>query len=114
MDPDENGIESGVDIVFELPYAFATAHAPTFAKGAIQMLDAAHCNAFCFGSEDGDIKPFEKSLALVEQAGDEYEQTVKEAVSRGLSYPKALNEAYLKAVHNLQVWTIRCRFHKAQ
>ncbi|MHA6258602.1 nucleotidyltransferase [Sporosarcina sp. CAU 1771] len=90
---------SGVDIVFELPYAFATAHAPSFAKGAIQLLDAAHCDAFCFGSEDGTIQPFEQSLALIQQSKNEYEHTVKDAVSRGLSYPKALNEAYLKAVH---------------
>ena len=65
-------------------------------EGAIQLLDAAQCSAFCFGSEDGEIEPFEKSLRLIQQAGDNYEQTVKDAVNRGLSYPKALNEAYLE------------------
>lgn len=91
---------NGVDLVFELPYAFATAHAPVFAKGAIQILDAAHANAYCFGSEDGDIRPFENSLALLEQTEQKYEQTVKEAVQRGLSYPKALNEAYTIAIQS--------------
>ena len=39
MDTGKNGASNGVDLVFELPYAFATAHA-RFAKGAIQLLDA--------------------------------------------------------------------------
>ena len=91
-------LQNGVDIVIELPYAFATAHAPVFAKAAIQILDAAHCHTFCFGSEDGDINAFENSIELIERAGSEYEQTIKDAVNRGLSYPKALNEAYILAV----------------
>ncbi|BAQ10412.1 upf0348 protein [Bacillus sp. OxB-1] len=90
-------LENHVDIVFELPYAFATAHAPEFARGAITLLDAAHCDAYCFGSEDGDIQGFEKALDLIEQAGQDYEQTVKTTVKQGVSYPQALNEAYRQA-----------------
>lgn len=93
-------LQNGVDLIFELPYAFATAHAPVFADGAIQLLDAARCQSFCFGSEEGDIKPLENSIALIEQAGDAYELAVKDAVSRGLSYPKALNEAYYASSSN--------------
>lgn len=87
-------LSTGVDLVFELPYAFATAHAPLFAKGAIDLLDAVQCEAFCFGSEDGDEIPFENSIQLIEQSNDAYEQAVKDSVKQGFSYPKALNEAY--------------------
>lgn len=93
-------LENGVDIVLELPYAWATSNAPSFAQGAIHLLDAAQCSSFCFGSEDGEVEPFERSLRLIQQAGDSYEQIVKEAVSRGLSYPKALNEAYIMAANS--------------
>lgn len=96
-------LSNGVDIVFELPYAFATASAPIFAKGAIQLLDASQCSAFCFGSEDGDIEPLERSLLLIQQAGTQYEQIIKEATSRGLSYPKALNEAYIAAANSTNI-----------
>lgn len=92
-------LSTGVDIVFELPYAFATAHAPSFAKGAIELLDAAECDAFCFGSEDGNEVPFENSIKLIEQSTDAYEQAIKEHMTLGLSYPKALNEAY-KSLRN--------------
>ena len=63
-------------------------------SGAIQLLDAAGCSAFCFGSEDGEIEPFENSLQLIRQYSNEYEAVVKNAVADGLSYPMALNKAY--------------------
>ena len=87
-------LASGVDIVIELPYRFATANAPVFAHGAIELLDAIGCSAFCFGSEDGQIEPFNNSIQLITQHSDEYETAVKNAVAEGLSYPMALNKAY--------------------
>lgn len=38
-------IAGGADIVVELPYAFATQKAETFAFGAISILDALHCDS---------------------------------------------------------------------
>lgn len=87
-------LASGVDIVFELPYRFATGNAPVFAQGAIELLDAAGCSAFCFGSEDGTIEPFQNSLQLIDRHALEYETAVKAAVAEGVSYPMALNQAY--------------------
>src|SRR3954452_7109136 len=87
-------LASGVDIVIELPYRFTTANAPVFAQGAIELLDAVGCSAFCFGSEDGQIEPFNNSLQLITQHSDEYEASVKNAVAEGMSYPMALNKAY--------------------
>lgn len=93
-------LQNGVDLVVELPYAFATAYAPVFAQGAIQILDAAGCQSFCFGSEDGNIQPFNNSLELLSNAQYEYEQIVKRAVKEGMSYPKALNMAYQQAIQS--------------
>lgn len=87
-------LASGVDIVFELPYRFATANAPLFAKGAIELLEAAGCSAFCFGSEDGNIEPFQNSIQIIDRYANEYEAAVKNAVAEGISYPMALNKAY--------------------
>src|SRR5690606_21077583 len=87
-------LASGVDIVFELPYRFATGNAPVFAQGAVGLLDAAGCSAFCFGSEDGDIAPFHNSLQLIDHHAADYDAAVKQAVAEGLSYPMALNKAY--------------------
>ena len=93
-------LSSSVDIVFELPYAFATATAPKFAEGAIRLLDAALCTSFCFGSEDGDVAAFTNSLRLLEDTKDIYESLIRDATEQGLSYPQALNAAYKGSLAN--------------
>jgi predicted nucleotidyltransferase len=87
-------LASGIDIIFELPYVYATAQASDFAKGAITLLDAAGCESFCFGSEEGSIEPFLNSWELLDSERTAYEHFIHEAVQTGISYPKALNEAY--------------------
>ena len=89
-----DALKNGVDIVFELPYASATAHAPVFASGAIQLLDAADCSSYCFGSERGDIVPFTTTLKRINSCRLAYNDHIQSAVQQGISYPKAMNEAY--------------------
>lgn len=88
-------LDAGIDLVIELPYVYATAQASDFAKGGIALLDAIGCSSFCFGSEQGSIAPFLNSRQLLTEHGDEYQRLIHEAVQTGISYPKALNNAYL-------------------
>lgn len=94
-------LASGVDVVIELPYAFSTAPANLFAKGAVQLLDAMQCDTLAFGSEQGTITPFLNSFELIEQHREQYNAIIKEAVATGKSYPQALYIAYeqLKNTH---------------
>ncbi|WP_153731191.1 nucleotidyltransferase [Sporosarcina obsidiansis] len=87
-------LAGGADLVIELPYAFATAHAPQFASGAIQLLEALYCRYFCFGSEEGAILPFTNSLTLISEHQQVYEETIKESMKAGISYPNALRKGY--------------------
>ena len=87
-------LNAGVDLVIELPYAFATAQAPQFAAGSTYLLDALKCDSFAFGSEAGSIKPFLNTYRLMQQYAEEYNKTVKEAMKAGNSYPKALHIAF--------------------
>lgn len=87
-------LASGVDLVIELPYVYATAQASEFAKGSIALLDAIGCDSFCFGSEEGEIRAFLKSHQLLDSNRELYEQRIHDAVQTGISYPKALNNAY--------------------
>lgn len=89
-------LSSGVDLVIELPYVYATAQASDFAKGAIALLDAIGCESFCFGSEQGAIDPFMASYSLLTAHREVYEESIHEEVQTGISYPKALNNAYTK------------------
>ncbi|KGR92177.1 hypothetical protein CD30_02300 [Ureibacillus massiliensis 4400831 = CIP 108448 = CCUG 49529] len=87
-------LQNGVDIVIELPYIFSTAKAELFAKGAIQLLSAMKCQSFAFGSEEGNIEPFHNTYTLLQDYRQEYNELIKYFVSKGLSYPKSLYEAY--------------------
>lgn len=82
-------LQAGVDLVFELPYIFATQKAETFANGAVSILDAAGCDFLCFGSENGDIHDFYKTLEFMEERNETYQENIKKHIKTGVSYPKA-------------------------
>lgn len=83
-------LEAGVDIVFELPYRFATQHAETFAEGAVSILSAAGCDTLCFGSESGDLDSFQKTIAFLDENHDVFQEKIKFYMGEGYSYPKSI------------------------
>jgi predicted nucleotidyltransferase len=87
-------LAAGVDMVIELPYAFATQHAEIFAKGSISLLSEIGCDSFCFGSEDGDLASFEETVDLIDENIHTYNDSIKDYVSKGVSYPSALSKAF--------------------
>ena len=80
---------NGVDIVFELPYHFATQKAETFANGAVSILDASGCETLCFGSESGDINSFLQTLDYIKEEEKKLDAGIKYFMDTGVSYPKA-------------------------
>ena len=96
----EMALKAGVDIVIELPYVFATAQASDFARGSISILEAMACDTFCFGSEEGSIEPFDNTYKLLSTHSEAYQNLIKQYIKLGLSYPKALNEAYAEVTTN--------------
>ncbi|MDX8364951.1 nucleotidyltransferase [Cytobacillus sp. IB215665] len=87
-------LEAGVDIVVELPYAYASQNAEMFANGAISILSALLCEEVCFGSEHGEIKDFQHAAQFLKQAAPTYNEKVKNAIDKGYSYPKASSIAF--------------------
>jgi predicted nucleotidyltransferase len=87
-------LEAGVDVVIELPYCFATQHAEIFSRGAISLLDSIGCESFCFGSEDGDIDTFEKTVLFIEANRERYNTYIRRFIQDGMSYPSALAKAF--------------------
>ena len=85
---------NGVDIVFELPYCFATQKAETFANGAVSMLDAAGTNYLCFGSESGELSSFLQTIDYLDEKQNTFNENIKQYIDTGVSYPKALALAF--------------------
>lgn len=87
-------LSSGVDIVIELPYAYAVQSSRYFAKGAVFSLHALGVSYICFGSESGEIEPFYEGVVKLEKNRTAYDNIVQTYIKQGLSYPAASDKAY--------------------
>jgi len=83
----QTALDAGVDLVAELPYAYATQHAEIFAKGAISILSHLQADCLIFGSEIGKISQLHKIEALTRS--ENFQIQLKKHLSTGLSLPKA-------------------------
>src|SRR5699024_10078531 len=87
-------ISSGVDIVIELPYAYAVQSSELFAEGAVKSLAQMGVNSICFGSESGNIEPFLKAYTVIEKNKPDYEYAIQKQLNKGDSFPVASQKAY--------------------
>jgi len=89
----EMALANGVDLVFELPFAFACNSAPHFAMGAIQTLDALGVvDSLCFGSEAGDLAQLNKVATVLVERQEEIESLTAARLRDGVNYPVARSE----------------------
>lgn len=96
-------LESGIDIVLELPYAYSVQSSELFSHGAIKALNALKISSLCFGSESGFINDFLNSYHNFKENKSEFNSILKNELTKGLSYPEAHNLAYNKIGFNLNV-----------
>jgi predicted nucleotidyltransferase len=85
---------SGVDIVIELPFAFAVQSSDLFAKGAIHTLHEIGVSSICFGSESGNASDFTNSYEYLKGSEALYRTILKAELAKGLSFPEASRHAY--------------------
>lgn len=87
-------LQSGIDVVLELPFAFSCQYADLFAKGAIMTLAKIGVESICFGSEHGEISPFIKSYLHFKENEEQFHSKLKHFLNEGLSFPQASTKAY--------------------
>lgn len=83
---------NGVDLVVELPFMFACQSADYFAKGAITILNALHCDCIVFGSETLTKEDYQ--ALLNESNSEHYHTKVQQLLNEGYSYPQATSLAF--------------------
>ena len=83
---------NGVDLVVELPFMFACQSADYFAKGAIAILNALHCDCIVFGSETLTKEDYQSLLD--ESMSESYQTKVEQLLNEGYSYPQATSLAF--------------------
>ena len=89
-------LNSGVDLVVELPFVFTVQNADIFAYTSVGILDKLSVDEIYFGSETGNIEELTQIGTILES--DEYNTLVKRYMKEGTSYPtssdKAMKELY--------------------
>ncbi len=89
----EMALAAGVDLVLELPLAFACNSAPHFATGAVQSLAALGVvDTLCFGSEAGDVCSLDKVASVLVERQEEIECLTAARLRDGVNYPTARSE----------------------
>ncbi len=87
-------LSQGIDLVIELPTAYATASAEMFARGAITILEhTGIVTNLCFGCEADDITTLSKIASILSNEPAEYKTRLKSYLKTGLSYPNARHKA---------------------
>ncbi|MBZ5748723.1 nucleotidyltransferase [Metabacillus rhizolycopersici] len=96
-------LHCGIDLVIELPYAFATQKANTFANGAVSILEALKCQSLCFGSELGEISSFLGANEFLHKSKQQYDELIKKQIKTGVSYPTALTNAFQELTNGKEI-----------
>ena len=73
----EMALRHGVDLVLELPFAWAVRSAPYFASGATRLLAAIGATNICFGSESGSLAPLEQAAEVLLAEPDEFKHVLQ-------------------------------------
>lgn len=102
----EIAINNGIDLVIEIPTAFACNNSDYFSKGGISILDRLGCVKYIsFGSENGNIEELTKVAEILALQSPEFISEFKKNIKSGYSYPKSRMEAltYIIGAENSKV-----------
>ena len=99
----EMALQSGFDMVIELPTIYAISSAENFASGAIKILNSFKCDTtLSFGSECGDIYPLQSFADILVKEPPEYVTMLNHELAKGLSFPKARENAMLMYINDIR------------
>lgn len=93
-------LQCGVDLVLELPVAFAVRSAGYFASGAVQTLAATGVvDTLSCGVESANITELEQLVTFLTSESSEFQSALRHQLQLGLSFPSARQ----KALEQLQI-----------
>jgi predicted nucleotidyltransferase len=83
-------LQSGIDLVCELPTVYACQSAEMFGRGGVEILNATGvCDILSFGSESGILSPLEEVAKLLVNESLEFKMILFKYLDTGVSFPKA-------------------------
>lgn len=97
----EMALANGSDLVIELPTVYSISSAENFADGAIKILNALKIvDYISFGSETDDLNKLNIISNVLYQEPKEYKDLLTNNLKKGLSFPKARENAIVKYLND--------------
>ncbi len=87
-------LESGIDIVLELPFVYASASAEFFAFNSVKILSDFGCDKIAFGTENAEVESLNNAVDILLK--EDFDHEVKKYYSDGVSFPVARQMAFDK------------------
>lgn len=101
----EIALKNGFDLVIELPVVYSISSAENFAEGAIKILNAFDNVTLSFGSECGDLNVLQDIANVLYDEPKEFSTILSHELSKGLSYPKARENAILLYLNDIRKYS---------
>ena len=101
----EIAVKCGFDMVIELPTVYAISSAENFAQGAIKILQAFGDVTLSFGSELGNLSILNEFADIFYDEPKEYLTILNHELDKGLSYPKARENAVLFYLNDIRKYS---------
>lgn len=99
----EMALQSGVDLVIELPTLYSISSAENFAYGSMKILNSLGVvNAVSFGTEQADIDTLDSIATVLLEEPKEYVSVLNHELSKGISFPKARENALLLYLNDIR------------
>ena len=98
-------LRCGFDLVVELPTVYSISSAENFAEGAIKLLDCFNDVTLSFGSESGNLPTLNEFADILYNEPKEYLTILNHELDKGLSYPKARENAILFYLNNIRKYS---------
>ncbi len=99
----EIALKNGIDLVIELPLLYSISSAENFAEGAIKILSSLNVvDYLSFGAETDDIVTLNVIADTLYREPKEYKNILSHELSKGLSYPKARENALLMYLQDIR------------
>ena len=92
-------LNSGVNLVVELPVNYAVSSAESFAAGALKVLDYIKADSIAFGSESGNIERLSKLAHILCDNEDTLYKEISKYTANGISYAAARQKVVEKLTH---------------
>lgn len=97
-------IDSGVDLVLELPTIYSTMSAEFFSYGAVRLLDSLKViNTISFGSESNNMVYYDRIANTLLRETESFKSILKKNLDKGLSYPKSRTNALIEVLGDRKI-----------